>query len=211
MFLEFLDDRTTHFLDRQYMLGKTPYCIALDCYDYICLGSNLLIAPVLVPNEEKSEYYIPVGRWTSFFHPERVIQGPTWVKEVVPIDEIPVWVRPGTMLCLGPERTGRPDYQYNKEIEVHLYELTDGQSLESDIPDGKGATIAGRIQVTTEAGKITVNTMDGNLEISSIRIFNPDITAGTVQGGTLNQAEAPLCVAVEKGSHEVVIQVRRNM
>jgi hypothetical protein len=115
------------------------------------------------------------------------------------------------MLCLGPERTGRPDYQYNKEIDVHLYELTDGQSLESDIPDGKGATIAGRIRVTTETRKITVNTTEGNLEISSIRIFNKDITAGTVQGGTLIQAGSPLCVDVEKGSNEVIIHVRRDM
>ena len=65
MFLEFLWDRTTHYLDRQYMLGP-----------------NLLVAPVFVPEGEESEYYLPPGRWTSFFHPTRTIEGPLRAKEV---------------------------------------------------------------------------------------------------------------------------------
>ncbi|KAF8232393.1 alpha-glucosidase [Tricholoma matsutake] len=191
MFLEFLDDRTTHYLDRQYMLGP-----------------SLLIAPVLVPNGEKAEYYIPVGRWTSFFHPERVVEGPTWIKDFVPIDEIPVWVRPGTILCLGPERTGRPDYQYNKDVEVRLYELADGQSLESNIPSGQGVAIAGRIRATREFGKITINALGKELEISSITVFIKDVITNGVDGGALNKARSPaIAVDVEKGSHQVVIYI----
>ena len=104
MVLEFPDDRTTHYLDRQYMLGP-----------------SLLVAPVFVPLGETSEYYLPQGRWTSFFHPERTLVGPTWVKEVVPIDEIPVWVRPGSVLCLGPSNMGRPDYNLSQDLEVQVY------------------------------------------------------------------------------------------
>lgn len=47
------------------------------------LGPSLLVAPVFVDVKEESEYYIPAGRWTSFFHPERTVQGPVWIKEVV--------------------------------------------------------------------------------------------------------------------------------
>jgi alpha-glucosidase (family GH31 glycosyl hydrolase) len=168
---------------------------------------------VLVPIEEKSEFYIPVGRWTSFFHPEHVIEGPAWIKEFVPINEIPVWVRPGTILCLGPECTGRPDYQYHKDVHVHLYEIVDGQSLESDVPSGKGLTIAGRIQVTRVSEKITVNTLDGDLEIASITVFNKDIIANRVEGGTLDKSKSPaICVDVEEGSQEVIIYfVRRDL
>ena len=101
MFLEFLGDRTTHYLDRQFMLGP-----------------SLLVAPVFVPDGEESEYYLPAGRWTSFFHPERTLVGPPWVKEVVPMDEIPVWVRPGSVLALGPAGTGRPDYEYAKSVSL---------------------------------------------------------------------------------------------
>jgi alpha-glucosidase (family GH31 glycosyl hydrolase) len=47
------------------------------------LGPSLLVAPVFVDVEEESEYYLPAGRWTSFFHPDRTEQGPVWIKEIV--------------------------------------------------------------------------------------------------------------------------------
>ncbi len=67
MFLEFPDDPTTQWLDRQYMLGP-----------------SLLVAPVFVPVEEESIYYIPKGRWTYYWDQTRTILGPLWVREVVP-------------------------------------------------------------------------------------------------------------------------------
>ena len=79
MILEFVDDRTTHFLDQQYMLGP-----------------SLLVAPSFVPPSELTEYYLPLGKWTSFFSPGRMVQGPVWVKEKIAIDVIPLWVREGT-------------------------------------------------------------------------------------------------------------------
>jgi len=140
MFLEFLDDRTTHYLDRQYMLGP-----------------SLLVAPVFVPLEEETEYYIPAGKWTSFFHPERTIDGPKWVREHVPIDEIPVWVRPGTVLVLGPKDIGRPDYDYTQGLEVRAYALEeDSPPVTVDVPVGKGTALAGKIRVqkTKEGVKV---------------------------------------------------------
>jgi len=140
MFIEFPSDRTTHYLDRQYMLGP-----------------SLLVAPVFVPTDEESEYYIPAGRWTSFFHPERTVTGPTWVKEVVPIDEIPVWVRPGSILCLGPKGVGRPDYELAKSVEVHVYELAAGQVAESEVPTGSGKEIAGVVKAENKDGEIHIS------------------------------------------------------
>lgn len=153
MFLEFPSDRTTHYLDRQYMLGP-----------------NLLVAPVFVPEGEESEYYIPAGRWTSFFHPERAVDGPVWISEVVPIDEIPVWVRPGSVLCLGPKGIGRPDYDLAKDIEVQAYELVEGQVVDVDIPIGKGREIGGAIKVEKEDGKVSVNAI-GDVSPASLSVF----------------------------------------
>ncbi|PPR04952.1 hypothetical protein CVT24_010410 [Panaeolus cyanescens] len=152
MFLEFPDDRTTHYLDRQYMLGP-----------------NLLVAPVLVPLGEESEYYIPAGIWTNFFHPERTIQGPVWVKEQVPLDELPVWVRPGSVLLLGPEKIGRPDYDYAKiGLEARVYQLEEGVEIVVKIPTGKGTDVAGRVTVKKEAGgSVTVNADEG-LSVASV-------------------------------------------
>ncbi len=78
MLLEFFSDRTTHHLDRQYTLGP-----------------SLLVAPVFVDDKEETEYYIPAGRWTSFFDSARAVDGPAWVKEKVALDEIPGVGTPG--------------------------------------------------------------------------------------------------------------------
>lgn len=158
MFVEFPSDRTTHTLDRQFMLGPA-----------------LLVAPVFVHEGEVSEYYLPAGRWTSFFHPERVLVGPQWVREVVPINEIPVWVFPGTALCLGPSQMGRPDYDYTKNLEVRVYELDDGQSTSAVVPTGQGTVIGGAVFCTRKKDNIEV-ILDGQLEreTTKVTVYNED-------------------------------------
>ncbi|PFH52383.1 glycoside hydrolase family 31 protein [Amanita thiersii Skay4041] len=155
MFLEFLDDRSTHYLDRQYMLGP-----------------NLLVAPVFVPLGEESEYYIPAGRWTSFWDPERVVQGPTWIKERVPLSEIPIWVRPGTILCLGPDGAGRPDYDYSNGLEIRVYELEEGRTAEIDIPAGKGAKIAGGLRAERTGNIVQVRIVEGDIDVARVWVSN---------------------------------------
>lgn len=175
MFLEFLDDRTTHYLDRQYMLGP-----------------SLLVAPVFVPDGEESEYYLPAGRWTSFFHPERTVGGPIWVKEVVPMDEIPVWVRPGSVLCLGPSGVGRPDYDFAKNVSLQVYEFEEGMSVTVQVPVGKGREIAGAIRVERKNNAISASVTKGNVGLSEVTLF----AAGTVSK-----------VAVEKGATTATLKL----
>lgn len=125
---------------------------------------------MFVPLGEKTEYYIPAGIWTSFFHPERTLKGPLWVREHVPIDEIPVWVRPGSVLVLGPETTGRPDYDYTKGLEVRAYQLEeDGPAVIVNIPSGKGVAIAGKISVKRVKGSadVSVEAEDG-LQVQTV-------------------------------------------
>lgn len=153
MFLEFPSDRTTHHLDAQYMLG-----------------SALLVAPVFVHEGEESEYYLPAGRWTAFFHPERTLDGPTWVREIVPVDEIPVWVRPGSVLCLGPAGTGRPDYELAGDVEVQVYEIADGQAVEALVPTGKQKEIAGTVKVERRGEQVSL-AVSGGVGVTSLALF----------------------------------------
>ncbi|RDX48382.1 hypothetical protein OH76DRAFT_1404975 [Lentinus brumalis] len=154
MFIEFLDDPTTHYLDRQFTLGP-----------------SLLVAPVFVPEGEELVYYLPAGRWTSFFKPSRSQVGPRWVKEVVPIDEIPVWVRQGTILCLGPTGIGRPDYDFASGLEVQVFELEEGQVVQTDVPVGKGTSIAGVVEAKLSNGEVTVNVASGEVTLASLSYF----------------------------------------
>ncbi len=139
MLLEFFSDRTTHHLDRQYTLGP-----------------SLLVAPVFVDDKEETEYYIPAGRWTSFFDSARAVDGPAWVKEKVALDEIPVWVRPGTVLLLGPAGVTKPDYELNTGLEVRVYEVGETESIEVEVPTGKSTALAGTVRVDRKGLEVKV-------------------------------------------------------
>ncbi|KAJ3726263.1 alpha-glucosidase [Lentinula raphanica] len=169
MFLEFPDDRNTHSLDRQFMMGP-----------------SLLVAPVFVPQEEETEYYIPAGRWTNFWDHNRTVEGPTWIKEQVALDQIPVWVRPGTLLLRGPPKTGRPDYDYGKDLRVELYDLAEGQTT-AKLPGGA------LIRADRTGGQIKLTIAEGKASIESVHL--------------LGSRDAEKVVKVDSGATEVVCEV----
>jgi alpha-glucosidase (family GH31 glycosyl hydrolase) len=173
MWLEFPGDRTTHHLDAQYMLGP-----------------SLLVAPVLVPEGEATEYYLPAGRWTSFFDPARVLVGPRWVREVVPVDVLPVWVREGTVLPLGRRGMRRPDYAFADGVELHLYEIPDGADTRVDLPTGTGAAIAATLRVTRYSSEVNVAVERGEASLAGIKLFTEGLNSVDGPGGRLEASDA---------------------
>jgi hypothetical protein len=97
-------------------------------------------------------YYIPAGKWTDLWTGE-VVEGPKHVvEEDCPINRIPVFVRPGTVLLLGPEDVDVPDYAYGEvRLEARAYELQ-GET-EVEVPSGRGPEIVGRV-VLSAAGEV---------------------------------------------------------
>lgn len=140
MALEFPEDPATAYLDKQYLLGD-----------------SLLVAPVL--HESRASYYIPAGKWTNFWTGD-VVEGPKFVaEEEYPMDQIPVIVRPNTVLLLGPEGVSVPDYEYSKvKLEARVYEVQEGTA---DVPLGKGDEIVATI--TVKDGKVDAKGMDVTL------------------------------------------------
>ncbi|THH14331.1 hypothetical protein EW146_g5986 [Bondarzewia mesenterica] len=190
MFLEFLSDRTTHTLDRQYMLGP-----------------SLLVAPVFVGASEESEYYLPAGRWTSFFDPSRTVTGPAWMNEIVPLNELPVWFRPGTILPLGPERTGRPDYELSDGLHIQLYEIEEGKTVQTDIPVGDGNIIPATIMVKRVGDEVTVSVVDGKVGLSSVTLFAQELGQRTVADAIQVAGGAGAKVLVTNGETGIVLKL----
>ena len=111
MVLEFTEDRTCHYADKQYMLGD-----------------SLLVAPIF--NEEgMADYYLPQGSWTNFFTGE-VKQGGCWVQEKHDYLSIPLMVKEGSVIALGAH-DDKPDYDYGDGVELRVYALKDGVSAET--------------------------------------------------------------------------------
>ncbi|HSH77307.1 MAG TPA: alpha-xylosidase, partial [Herpetosiphonaceae bacterium] len=127
MLLQFPDDPTSAFLDRQYMLGDA-----------------LLVAPVFSNNGDVT-YYLPAGRWTHFLTGE-VRVGPGWMRERHDYMSLPLLVRPNTILAVGG-REDRPDYDYSDDVTLHVYQLEDGERVRAVVPGGvEGEEIAYEVQ-----------------------------------------------------------------
>ena len=137
MMLEFPDDPACDTLDRQYMMGE-----------------SLLVAPVFHADSHV-DYYLPDGLWTSLLD-GRKVQGGRWQKETHDFLSLPLMVRPGTVLPMG-KHDDRPDYDYTDGLELHVYQLAEGQTVTVKIPDLKGQ-LAATYTVTMKNGKAEVAT-----------------------------------------------------
>ena len=98
MVMEFPEDPTCAYLDRQYMIG-----------------SDLLVAPVFTESGEV-QFYLPAGSWTNLLTGE-VVAGGVWRSEVHAFDSMPLYVRAGAVLPVGT-RDDRADYDYLREVEL---------------------------------------------------------------------------------------------
>lgn len=118
--LEFPDDPTSWYLDRQFMFG-----------------SSLLVAPIF---EESGnvEFYLPAGKWTNFFT-NKTKTGPGWFKEHHNFDTLPLYVRENTILVLGKWHETRTVYDYSQGVEVCLYHTKPG--AKAVIVDSEGEEI----------------------------------------------------------------------
>jgi alpha-D-xyloside xylohydrolase len=117
--LEFPDDPTSWYCDREFMVG-----------------SQILAAPVF-DEDNAGEVYLPPGRWFSYWNGEEV-QGGRWVREKYGFCECPLFVREGTVLLLGQaEGEGGFAYDWLKDGgEVRLYGVKEGDK--AVVVDTKG-------------------------------------------------------------------------
>lgn len=150
MVLEFTEDRNTHYLDKQYMLGD-----------------SLLVAPIFNP-DCIGEYYLPKGRWTNFFTGE-VKEGGNWYSEKFDYLSIPLFVKENSILCLG-SHDDKPDYDYEDKPEIRIYCLKDGTTATATICNQKGEE-AVKITASRKGDTITVKT---SAPVGEIKIMDTD-------------------------------------
>jgi len=85
---------------------KDRQCWHID--DEYYFGSEFLVCPVM-NSQNRRDIYLPEGLWTNFFTGER-IEGGRWYYNVeVPLDQMPVFVRPGALIKLYPEDVNSTD------------------------------------------------------------------------------------------------------
>ncbi|MGA9461908.1 MAG: TIM-barrel domain-containing protein [Terracidiphilus sp.] len=99
---------------------------ALLIADAYLFGDHLLVAPVTEPGATQRKTYLPAGTWWDFWTNQGV-KGGVEVTREVDLETIPVYVRAGAILPMGPVR------QYAAEpteepVTLQVYPGADGQS-----------------------------------------------------------------------------------
>jgi alpha-D-xyloside xylohydrolase len=82
--LEYPADANTWSLDTQYLFG--------DCF---------LVAPVLNYTGNQ-KVYLPAGNWVDYWR-KNLLPGGQWLDIKAPLEELPLWVKAGAIIPLGPE------------------------------------------------------------------------------------------------------------
>ncbi|MCC7370944.1 MAG: glycoside hydrolase family 31 protein [Chloroflexi bacterium] len=110
MILEHQDDPALRHADGQYLLGP-----------------SILVCPVLEQGAMSKNVYLPKGTWYNFWT-ETAYEGGRWLPLPVQLEWLPIFVRAGTILPLGPVEQyvgqhaaehGGPD-----EVTLRVYPLT---------------------------------------------------------------------------------------
>ncbi|MFB9445754.1 alpha-xylosidase [Dactylosporangium vinaceum] len=168
MALEFPDDPACAHLDRQYMLGD-----------------SILVAPVFSAAGDTA-FYLPAGRWTDLRSGE-VLTGPGWVRRRYGIGDLPVLVRPGSVIALGAH-DDRPSYDYADGVTLRAYELHDGVGVTVEVPTPQGRP-AGTFTVRRSGTDVEVR-RGGSAAPWRVQLAGVD-TVAAVDAGRLASPSAP--------------------
>lgn len=141
--------------------------------DAFLFGEHVLVAPVLRAGAEGRRVYLPEGFWYHLWTGRRY-SGPTSIFCRARLDQIPVFVKAGTCLPLGPQLQ-HVDESPVEELELRLYAGDGASDLYED--DGRSrAHVRGdftrhRFDLEWHNGDVTLrHTRTGNFE-EGVRTF----------------------------------------
>jgi alpha-D-xyloside xylohydrolase len=136
--LEYPDDPTTWAIGDQWLLGDA-----------------LLVAPIL-DETGRRRVYLPTGSWTDWWTGERSA-GPRWVEVEADLATLPLWLREGAVIPLGPV-VDYVDQQPQSELTLRIAPFEGDGVRDLRVPAPSGELLVcyrasgGRHVVTTSPG-----------------------------------------------------------
>ncbi|OZJ05034.1 hypothetical protein BZG36_02124 [Bifiguratus adelaidae] len=186
MLLEFPEDPTTDFLDKQFMHG-----------------SSLLVAPVM-NYESEANYYLPAGRWTNFLTNETV-EGPKWIlKEKHDFSSIPLFARPNSIIAVGANKI-KPDYNYEEGLELRIYALDDGAKATASIPKVDG-TIVATVTAERKGDHVSIKVDGTSTEDYKITLVGEHLS-NVDQGHDMRDSSLGTTFTLKKGTSSLTIDI----
>ena len=184
MLLEFPEDPTAGYLDRQYMFG-----------------GSLLVAPVFEESGDVT-FYVPAGRWTHYIS-GRTIDGPAWIHQRFDVMSLPLLVRPNSVLPVGAHED-RPDYDFADGVTLRAYEIAEGSKVTVEVP-----TISGEadsvFEIRRHGNSIVAERTVGS-KPWQLLLVNLD-SARVVAGGAAERSTEGTLITPAEGSGRVEISL----
>jgi alpha-D-xyloside xylohydrolase len=194
--------------------------------DQFMFGPALLVNPVVTEGAVSRDVYLPAGTWYDFWTgtPDEAAAGRS-VSAQAPIERIPLYVRAGSILPMGP------NIQYATQsadpIELRIYPGADASfNLYEDEGDGYGYENGSYsiipISYAQSTGKVTIGQRTGSFAgMLPARTFNV-VFVEPGKGVDTTVSTAPDCVIPYSGSpvtgcplgidfREKVVQERRTL
>ncbi len=187
MMLEFIEDKTTHYLDCQYMLGDA-----------------LLVAPIF-NKQGDVEVYLPQqqGKWTHLLDNQQK-EGGKWHKEQYNFMSLPLYVRPNSLIILGNNKA-EVDYMYHQNFEAHLFALGDNQQAEASILSAKTREVVAQIKAQRSNDTITV-ALEGQATGWSLVLRNI-FSIGSASCGNITTTELGTAIAFTGAEQNIIIDL----
>jgi alpha-glucosidase (family GH31 glycosyl hydrolase) len=131
-----------------------------DADDEYLLGDRILVAPVIHEGATSRSLYLPAGSWTNYWT-GKVMDGGRTVTISAPLDQIPVFVRAGSILPFIPpdtetlvsEGAGDPSQALTKDLIWRVYSSTAPVQQSFRLFDGTLAAV----DIATSSTRITVS------------------------------------------------------
>jgi alpha-D-xyloside xylohydrolase len=120
-------------------------------------GPAFLVAPITEQGQTEKNVYLPAGAdWYNFWTNEK-LQGGQWVKVAAPIEQMPVFVRAGSIVPIGADIQSTASKQAIAEIKVYPgadseFALYDDDGVSYDYEKGKGTIV--KLKWDDAAGKL---------------------------------------------------------
>ena len=84
------------------MLNYQDDSNTLNLDDQFMIGDDLLVAPILQPNQTSRLVYLPEGVWYDYWTSKKHVGG-TMIRVDAPLEVVPMFIRGGSIIPEGPE------------------------------------------------------------------------------------------------------------
>lgn len=106
-------------------------------HDQVLLGPALMAAPIVRPGQTHRAVYLPEGTWYDWHTGEKFV-GPTHILAHAPLEKMPLYVRAGSVVPLGPEM----NYTGEKPLSPLTLRVFAGAPGDFDLYEDDGLSFA---------------------------------------------------------------------